>query len=345
MTPVFRVKLPGLHTTVQDAGRNGYADIGLPPSGAIDQVAFRLANALVGNEANAAALEVLASGPTLEVIADGVHVAFVGGTSAIKVQGGRERSIAAGRSLHFAKGDMLQIGGLAGTSCGYLAIAGSIGVKPTLGSASTYTRATLGGLEGRALRAGDVISGEAPDRAQGEELQLGSLLDAEFDAPIRLVLGPQDDHFTEGAIQTLLSGTYTVSPEADRMGFRLEGPVLVHKEGKKDIVSDGIVSGSIQVPGSGQPIVLMRDYQTIGGYPKIATVVSSDISRLGRRSPGAKVRFAVVSRDEAEVIYREEEAAITARIRDFREARDEASVNIAALYDANLIDGIVSARE
>jgi allophanate hydrolase len=129
------------------------------------------------------------------------------------------------------------------------------------------------------------------------------------------------------------------------MGFRLEGPVLAHKDGKKDIVSDGIVSGSIQVPGSGQPIVLMRDYQTIGGYPKIATIVSPDISRLGRRSPGAKVRFARVSRDEAEAIYRDEETAIAARIEDFREARDEASVNVAALYDANLIDGIVSARE
>ncbi len=128
------------------------------------------------------------------------------------------------------------------------------------------------------------------------------------------------------------------------MGFRLEGAVLAHKNGY-NIVSDGIVSGSIQVPGSGQPIVLMRDYQTIGGYPKIATVISPDISRLGRRGPGAQVRFAAVSRAEAEEIYREEEAALATRIADMRQARDQPGVNIAALYDANLIDGMVSARE
>jgi allophanate hydrolase subunit 2 len=120
--------------------------------------------------------------------------------------------------------------------------------------------------------------------------------------------------------------------------------VLAHTHGY-NIVSDGIVSGSIQVPGSGQPIVLMRDYQTIGGYPKIATVISPDISRLGRRSPGGKVRFAKVRRDEAEAIYREEEAAIAERVANLREARDEASLNIEALYDENLIGGIVNARE
>jgi len=128
------------------------------------------------------------------------------------------------------------------------------------------------------------------------------------------------------------------------MGFRLEGPVLAHTRGY-NIVSDGIVSGSIQVPGSGQPIVLMRDYQTIGGYPKIATVISPDISRLGRRSPGAKVHFVRVSRDEAEAIYRDEEAAIAARIADLREPRERASINLDALYDENLIGGIINARE
>jgi allophanate hydrolase len=212
-----------------------------------------------------------------------------------------------------------------------------------LGSASTYTRGTLGGFEGRALRAGDVLHGAEINSAR-EELELATPLEADFDAPIRVVLGPQDDHFTDVAIETFLAGTYTVSAQADRMGFRLEGAVLAHTRGY-NIVSDGIVSGSIQVPGSGQPIVLMRDYQTIGGYPKIATVISPDISRLGRRSPGAKVRFAKVDRDEAEAIYREEEAAIAERIANLPEARDEASLNIEALYDENLIDGIVNARE
>jgi biotin-dependent carboxylase-like uncharacterized protein len=343
MSPILRVKSPGLHTTVQDLGRDGFADVGVPPSGALDAVALRLANALVGNAPNAAALEVLVSGPTLEVIAESAHVAFVGGTAGMSVQDAHHRSIAAGRSVHLRKGDVVKIGMLARTSCGYLAVAGGIGVPRVLGSASTYTRGMLGGFEGRALRAGDVLNG-AINESSRDELELAAPLDADFDAPIRVVLGPQDDHFTGAAIEEFLAGTYTVSAQADRMGFRLEGPVLTHTHGY-NIVSDGIVSGSIQVPGSGQPIVLMRDYQTIGGYPKIATVISPDISRLGRRSPGAKVRFAKVRRDEAEAIYREEEAAIAERVANLREARDEASLNIEALYDENLIGGIVNARE
>ena len=343
MNPILRVQSPGLHTTVQDLGRDGFADVGVPPSGALDAVALRLANALVGNEPNAAALEILVSGPTLEVIADLVHVAFVGGTAGISVQDAHHRNIAPGRSVHLRRGDVLKAGMIAGSSCAYIAIAGGISVPRVLGSASTYTRGTLGGFEGRPLRAGDVLPGETSDSSRGE-LELAAPLDADFDAPIRVVLGPQDDHFTQAAIEAFFAGAYTVSAQADRMGFRLEGPVLAHTHGY-NIVSDGIVSGSIQVPGSGQPIVLMRDYQTIGGYPKIATVISPDISRLGRRSPGAKVRFAKVSRDEGEAIHREEEAAIAQRIANLREARDGAGLNVDALYDENLIGGIVNARD
>jgi biotin-dependent carboxylase-like uncharacterized protein len=343
MIPILRVKSPGLHTTVQDLGRDGFADVGVPPSGALDAAALRLANALVGNGSNAAALEILVSGPMLEVIAASAHVAFVGGSMGMSVEDAHHRSIAPGRSVHVSKGDVIKFGMLARTSCGYLAVEGGIGVPQVLGSASTYTRGTLGGFEGRALRAGDILHGTESKSERGE-LELAMSLDADFDAPIRIVLGPQDDHFTSEAIEAFLAGTYTVSAQADRMGFRLEGPVLQHTHGY-NIVSDGIVSGSIQVPGSGQPIVLMRDYQTIGGYPKIATVISPDISRLGRRSPGAKVRFVKVSREEAEAIYREEEAGIAQRIANLRVAREEASLNIDALYDENLIGGIVNARE
>jgi biotin-dependent carboxylase-like uncharacterized protein len=343
MSPILRVKSPGLHTTVQDLGRDGFADVGVPPSGALDAVALRLANALVGNTPDAAALEILVSGPTLEVIAESAHLAFVGGTAGFSVQDAHHRSIAAGRSVHLKRGEVVKIGMIAGSSCGYVALEGGIGVPRTLGSASTYTRGTLGGFEGRDLRADDVLHGGETD-ATGEELELASPLESDFDAPIRIVLGPQDDHFTDGAIEAFLAGTYAVSAQADRMGFRLDGPVLAHTCGY-NIVSDGIVSGSIQVPGSGQPIVLMRDYQTIGGYPKIATVISPDISRLGRRSPGAKVRFARVSREEAEAIYRDEEAVVAERIKALRPARDQASLNIEALYDENLIGGIINARD
>jgi biotin-dependent carboxylase-like uncharacterized protein len=343
MSPILRVKSPGLHTTVQDLGRDGFADVGVPPSGALDSVALRLANALVGNPPNTAALEVLVSGPTLEAIADSVHVAFVGGTAGVSVEDAHHRNIGPGRSVHLKQGDVLKAGMIAGSSCGYIAVEGGIEVPRVLGSTSTYTRGTLGGFAGRALRAGDVLHGGAIPAERGE-LELATPLDADFDAPIRVVLGPQEDHFTDTAIEAFLAGTYTVSAQADRMGFRLEGPVLEHTRGY-NIVSDGIVSGSIQVPGSGQPIVLMRDYQTIGGYPKIATVISPDISRLGRRSPGAKVRFVKLSREEAEAIYREEEAAIAERIADLREPREPASINLDALYDENLIGGIINARE
>jgi allophanate hydrolase len=344
MSPILRVMSPGLHTTVQDLGRDGFADIGVPSSGALDAAALRLANALVGNAPNAAALEVLISGPTLEAIAESAHVAFVGGTAGMNVEDAHHRSIPPGRSVHLKKGDVVKLGMLARTSCGYLAAEGGIGVPRVLGSASTYTRGTLGGFEGRPLRAGDILHGESGGASERAELELASPLDADFDAPIRVVFGPQDDHFTGAAIEAFLAGTYRVSAQADRMGFRLEGAVLAHTHGY-NIVSDGIVSGSIQVPGSGQPIVLMRDYQTIGGYPKIATVISPDISRLGRRSPGAKVRFAKVSREEAEAIYRDEEAAIAERIKALRAAREEASLNVEALYDENLIGGIINARE
>ncbi len=342
MSQILRVKSPGLHTTVQDLGRDGFADVGVPPSGALDAVALRLANALVGNDANAAALEILVSGPTLEVIADSLHVAFVGGSAGLSLEHAHQRSIPAGRSVHVKKGDVIKIGMIAGSSCGYLAMGGGIDVPRMLGSASTYTRGFLGGFEGRALRAGDALQGRRG--AEHDERELAAPLDSEFDAPIRVVLGPQDDHFTDAAVEAFFAGTYTVSAQADRMGFRLEGPELAHTKGY-NIVSDGIVSGSIQVPGSGQPIVLMRDYQTIGGYPKIATVISPDISRLGRRSPGAKVRFVAVTRDDAEAIYRDEEAAIAARIADMRTPREQASINLHALYDENLIGGIVSASE
>src|SRR4051794_34906033 len=185
MSPILRVKSPGLHTTVQDLGRDGFADVGVPPSGALDAVALRLANALVGNAPDAAALEILVSGPTLEVIADSAHVAFVGGTSGMSVQDAHQRSIGAGRSVRLKRGDVIKMGMLARTSCGYLAVEGGIEVPRVLGSASTYTRGTLGGYEGRALRAGDVLHRES-GASERPELQLATPLDSEFDAPIRV---------------------------------------------------------------------------------------------------------------------------------------------------------------
>ena len=164
-----------------------------------------------------------------------------------------------------------------------------------------------------------------------------------LDQPIRVVLGPQDDYFTERAIQEFLHGAYTIMPASDRMGFRLAGPLLEHKN-DYNIVSDGIVAGSIQVPGSKLPIVLMADAQTTGGYPKIATVISADLPLLGVRSSGRTVRFQMVSREDAEKIRRTEHQRLLDIIRDIRPVRESRGISVEALYNQNLIDGIVDAN-
>ena len=342
MTPLLRIVAPGLFTTVQDLGRRGHAAIGLPNSGPLDRVAMRLANALVGNDANAPVLEILVHGPTVEIVAEAVRVAFVGGTGQLAVGPDGLRRVATSRSVRLFAGDALRIGPLAGTACGYLAVEGGFAARQSFGSASTYVKASLGGHDGRPLRVGDVLSGAGSAAETQPELTLANPLPESDRDPIRVVLGPQDDYFTPEAVQAFLSGEYVVSPDADRMGYRLQGPVLSHARGA-DIISDGIVSGSIQVPGSGQPIVLMRDNQTAGGYPKIATVISADLSVLGRRGPGSPVRFQAVERTEAEAARRRQEQAISAAIADFRPVREEADIDLDALYRSNLIGGAVSA--
>ena len=182
-----------------------------------------------------------------------------------------------------------------------------------LGSASTYVRGRIGGFHGRRLQAKDIVDlriGAATDEA---ERALARPFDARLDDSIHVVIGPQADYFTDDAIRTFFASEYTVSPQADRMGFRLEGPALAHKAGY-DIVSDGIVSGAVQVPGSRQPIVLMVDNQTTGGYPKIATVASADLPLVARRKPGRSIRFVEVDVKEAERLRREQEAALMREI-------------------------------
>jgi len=309
MMPALEVIAPGLHTTVQDQGRIGYQDIGVPASGPLDRVSLNLANALVGNPPGTPALEMLLHGPTLKVMAESVRVALVGCSAAIEIRSGDARIVPAGRSVRLTRGDVFRIGALRDSVSACLAIEGGLDIPPVLGSASTYVRGAIGGFQGRRLQASDVVPLTLAGVAVRTEYSLSRPLDLALDQPIRVVLGPQADYFTDGAVKTLLSSDYTVSPQADRMGYRLEGPALAHAKGY-DIVSDGIVAGAIQVPGSGLPIVLMVDNQTIGGYPKIATVISADIPVVGRRKPGRPIRFVAVDVHEAERLRREQEAAI-----------------------------------
>jgi allophanate hydrolase len=342
MTAALKVIAPGLHGTIQDLGRTGYRAVGMPPAGPLDRVAFVLANGIVGNPANTPALEILVQGPVLEVVADAVRVALVGGAGAMEIDGERERNVPFGQSARAVRGERLRIKSLGDAACGYLAVEGGFKVPLSLGSAATYTRGRIGGLDGRALQTGDLLAVRVANAEQRPEFALGHGYDLALAQPIRVMLGPQQDYFTEEAVRTLLTAPYTISPQADRMGFRLDGPALDHTKGY-NIVSDGIVAGSIQVPGSRRPIVLLADAQTTGGYPKIATVISADVPVIARRKPGSTVRFEAVTQVEAETLRRAQEETLRLAIADLQTVAEGPSLDLGALYAANLIDGAASA--
>jgi biotin-dependent carboxylase-like uncharacterized protein len=347
MMATLRVLSPGLMTTVQDLGRPGYQHLGVPVSGALDPVSLRAANLLVGNAPGTAALEIAYQGPSLAVETDSVRIALAGGSAPVEIvspesDGGRRR-LALLESALLHRGQTVRIGALAGSAVAYLAVEGGFDIAPVLGSRSTYTRAAIGGFEGRALKAGDAIPLKLEAAPEREERLLPSL-DLAPPKRFRVVLGPQEDYFTEAGIATLLSATYTVTPATDRMGMRLDGPKLEHAKGY-NIVSDGIAPGSIQVPGNGLPIVLLADRQTTGGYPKIATVVSADMPALGRLVPGSKVAFEAVDIEGAEAAARQLAAELGSMADRIIPARREPAVDAAKLMGENLVSGMVDARE
>jgi allophanate hydrolase len=309
MRGALEVISPGLFTTVQDRGRIGYQDVGLPTSGPLDRISLRLANALVGNSPDTPALEMLIQGPALKVLARSVRVALVGCNARIEVRSGTARTIAAGTSVRLSRDDIFRIGNLGDSICAYLAIEGGPDVPAVLGSTSTFVRGAIGGFDGRRLQKNDFVPLKLADSSERAEATLPCSLDLALDQPIRVVLGPQADCFTADAVKTFLASAYTVSPQADRMGYRLAGPVIAHVKGH-DIISDGTVTGAVQVPGSGQPIVLMVDNQTTGGYPKIATVISADVPVVARRRPGRAIRFVAVEVSEAVALRKAQEAAL-----------------------------------
>jgi biotin-dependent carboxylase-like uncharacterized protein len=341
--PVLKVITPGFHTTVQDEGRRGFQHVGVPMSGALDRNGYMLANALAGNARGSACLEVIGSGPELEVVNSSVRIALVGSGGGLEVNGRGNPLVPSGQTARVTRGETVRVRLGGDAFCSYLAIEGGFNVPPCLGSRSTYTRAGFGGFSGRQLRSGDMLHGYADDVAAGDEVTFDEQRNLGLDQPIRIVLGPQDDYFTEGAIQEFLHGAYTITPASDRMGFRLIGPLLEHVN-DYNIVSDGIVAGSIQVPGSKLPIVLMADAQTTGGYPKIATVISADLPLLGVRGTGRTVRFQPVSREDAENIRRAEHQRLLKVISGIRPVSHSQGVSIEALYNQNLIDGVTDAN-
>lgn len=339
MSPALMILQPGLHTTIQDTGRVGAQAFGVPVSGALDSDALRLANALVGNSGGEAALEILHAGPVLEVAAPSVRIALAAFDGALIVESGEGRRIPAWRSVTLRQGERLRVVASRAVACAYLAVEGGFDLPLVLGSRSTFTRGGFGGLNGRALAAGDRLPLRRSEASGRDDLRLPTApaLDG---GPLRVVLGPQEDHFQPAAIAALCGSTYVVGPAADRMGLRLDGPALEHRGGH-DIVSDGIAAGAIQVPGNGQPVLLLADRQTTGGYPKIGAVCTVDVPRAGRLRPGDKIRFAVIGVEEAQALRRRHETHLTRLIGGMIPA-DVGFIDVEALYTTNLVSGVVN---
>ncbi|HJU30168.1 MAG TPA: biotin-dependent carboxyltransferase family protein [Hyphomicrobiaceae bacterium] len=348
MRAALQVAAPGLMTTLQDLGRSGHLRLGVPVSGALDHVSLRIANLLVGNPAGMGALEIAYHGPTLKVEADSVRVALAGGTATLEIladdAGSPGLRVQAFESVRLTRGQTLKIGALAGSAVAYLAVEGGFDVGCVLGSQSTLVRGGIGGFNGRALQAGDALPLRQPAAAERQEMRLPRP-DLSLPSRVRIVLGPQDDHFTQAGLRTLLDSEFVISQASDRMGMRLDGPVLEHSRKGYNIVSDGTALGSIQVPGNGLPIILLADRQTTGGYPKIATVISADIPGLGRLRPGARIGFEAVDIDAAESAARELAAAIDAMAMRQEPAQRQTMIDAALLLQENLVSGVVSARE
>ncbi len=294
MSSGLRILAPGLLTTVQDSGRWGHQSIGVSVSGPMDPFAHRLANALAGNARAAATLEITLTGPSIRF--DDARVVAVAGARfdlfVDDVPVPHERPVAVGA------GGVLRFGTRHQGARAYLAVSGGIDVTPVLGSRATHVPTGTGGWHGRALRRDDCVPLGV---AQPERRRVVDHTPAEPDvAPptVRVMAGPDVERFTPEALEALVSAPYHVTVDSDRMGFRLEGPVLRHRA-TADILSDATPFGTLQVPASGQPVLLMADRQTTGGYARLATVISADLGIAGQAAPGDALRFVLCDRAEA----------------------------------------------
>lgn len=311
----IKVLRPGLLTTIQDMGRYGFQQHGVIVSGAMDTFAMRMANLLVGNAEGEAVLEITLLGPKLSFEEDAL-IAICGANISPEISG---QPILQWRPVYVKKGSVLNFGGCVFGCRTYLAIAGGYAVEKVLGSRSTYLRAGLGGYCGRALKEGDVVEAGLPSEwsrqkmrklaergeaasAPGWSISVDVFPQYDKNPTVRVLRGAQFDMFTEESRQALFAEAFQVTPQSDRMGYRFTGPVLTLSE-PKEMISESVASGTIQVPPGGQPIALLADRQTAGGYPKIAQIISADLPVIAQVKPGDSVRFMEVSLEEAEALY------------------------------------------
>ena len=333
MSKIF-ISAIGPASSVQDGGRHGAQRYGLTPSGAMDRLALAAANCLVGNELFAAAIEIGPFGAAFTAREGAVRVALAGAPRNADVAG---RAVALDTSMTLADGETLTLGFARGGAFSYLAIEGGIAGEPMFGSLAVNARAGLGSPYPRPLQAGDELQTAAASGAAERRIDLPPLVEG----PIRVVMGPQDDEFGEDATNLFLDSEWKISATSDRMGYRLEGPLIKLLHGH-NIVSDGTVDGSIQVPGNGAPIVLMPDRGTSGGYPKIATVISADLGRFAQIPAGRGFRFKAVSMAEAQSEARKF-AQLLRSLPDRVKPIETFDLNIEALQDANVAGSAVSA--
>ncbi len=294
-------------TTVQDLGRVSFQDIGVPVSGAMDRLALRIGNILLGNDENDAALEVTMPGLSLRFLHE-TAISITGGDLLPTL--GNEK-LPMWTKIKVKKGDIVSFKSLRKGLRAYLCVAGGIDVPVVMGSRSTYLLGAFGGYEGRMLRAGDRLFCFDKDSLVSDSVDIIDLIPNYSEhIKIRVLPGPQWDRFSHEGKETFLSSTYKVTPKADRMGIRLEGPTISHGEGGPDIISQGTVMGAIQVPGNGHPIILMADRQTTGGYTVIGVVIDVDIPMLAQIRPGQTVSFETVSLEVAHKLLENREKRI-----------------------------------
>jgi biotin-dependent carboxylase-like uncharacterized protein len=302
MKSTLRILDPGTYTTVQDSGRIGFRQFGVPPTGCLDKFAHRVANILIGNPDKAAVLEMTFMGADFEVLRE-TDLALTGADMPLSVN---NRPARPWRKLRVKPGDRVHIGQARSGCRAYLALTGGVDVPPVMGSASSYVGARIGGYAGRPLQRGDIVT--------GTELEL--LDDERYLTPdwipryatritLKAIPGPQQRYFSD-SLATFFNATFTVSPQADRKGYRLQGPALEIKAGMpKSIISEPCLPGCVQVPEDGQPIILLGE-QTVGGYAKIATVISSDLDLIAQAMPGDQIRFETVDIDTAYAMARQQ---------------------------------------
>ncbi len=343
MNASFKILSPAIAMSFQDLGRFGYGGDGVPQSGAVDLISLRLANALLDNKPFEAGLEFSFIGPEIQVENGSIRIANAANANGYVIDyiTKQTRDIKPWQTAVLNPGDILKISALNAGVTGYLAVEGGFQLNKILGSYSSYAKAKIGAFDGQYIKSGDII---ATNKHDPLVVQDKIITNPKFDSckELRVILGPQDDYFSLDTIEEFCNQEFIVDKNSNRMGIRLNGKeVVVIAEKGSDLISDGLVPGAIQIPGDGQPIILSKDCQTLGGYPKIATIITADMANIGQLKAGDMVTFKIVKQKQAKQALVNMEMRITQQIQSINPYSGDIGINLNSLYTENLIDGVV----